>query len=125
MVIGIVSWFTVPDFPENSNLLKSDDKELYTLRLQRDRGEANVDEITLLTLKKVLSDWTSWFQFLLFTFTDTSTYSLAFFVPTILTVYLPLPLIPSSQFLTIIRREWATADLKQVCTRRGPTWPLW
>lgn len=55
----------------------------------RDRGSAEVEKITFRTLKEVLSDWTSWLQFLLFTFTNTSTYSLAFFVPTILTVYFP------------------------------------
>ncbi|KIW35965.1 uncharacterized protein PV06_11727 [Exophiala oligosperma] len=77
--------WTIPDFPENSTLLNSEDKELYTARLMRDRGSAEVEKITFRTLKEVLSDWTSWLQFLLFTFTNTSTYSLAFFVPTILT----------------------------------------
>ncbi|KAK5215971.1 hypothetical protein LTR72_011029 [Exophiala xenobiotica] len=85
MLIGIASYFAIPEFPENSKLLNSEDKELYTARLMRDRGNANVEKITLSILKEVLSDWTSWFQFLLFTFTNTSTYSLAFFVPTILT----------------------------------------
>ncbi|EXJ67576.1 uncharacterized protein A1O5_09589 [Cladophialophora psammophila CBS 110553] len=85
MVLGIVAWFTVPEFPENSKVLKSEDQEVYTARLQRDRGDANVEKITLATLKQVLGDWTSWFQFLLFTFNNASTYSLAFFVPTILT----------------------------------------
>ncbi|OQV05076.1 hypothetical protein CLAIMM_09870 [Cladophialophora immunda] len=85
MLIGIASWFAIQDFPENSTLFNSEDKELYTARLLRDRNNANVEKITMPILKEVLSDWTSWFQFLLFTFTNTSTYSLAFFVPTILT----------------------------------------
>ncbi|EXJ80938.1 hypothetical protein A1O3_07226 [Capronia epimyces CBS 606.96] len=88
MLIGIVSWFAIPHFPQHSNVLSADDKELYTARLQRDHGHGQAngeDKITWSLLGEVLGDWTNWLQILLFTFTNTSTYSLAFFVPTILT----------------------------------------
>lgn len=86
MAIAIICYFSLAPFPEQSHFLKSEDKDLYIARLERDRGDSATEPITWRVLKETLTDWTTWMTWLLFTFTNTSTYALAFFVPTILTV---------------------------------------
>ena len=88
MAIAIIVYFFLAPFPEDARFLKADDKSLYIARLNRDHGSHETEPITLKILKETMCDWTTWMTWLLFSFTNSSTYALAFFVPTILTVSL-------------------------------------
>lgn len=88
MAIAVVCFFFLPSFPEKARFLKAEDKELYLARLDRDRGNHATEPITRKVLKETFCDWTTWATWLLFSFTNSSTYALAFFVPSILNVSL-------------------------------------
>jgi hypothetical protein len=107
MAVAIICYFWLASFPEESRILKAEDKELYIARLERDRGNSATEPITWKVLKETLTDWTTWMTWLLFTFTNSSTYALAFFVPSILTVS-----ITAAAFCLalIMYRAWAILD---------------
>lgn len=86
MAIAVICYFFLVPFPEEARFLKADDKDLYLARLDRDRGSHVTEPITRKVLKEALCDWTTWMTWLMFSFTNSSTYALAFFVPTILSV---------------------------------------
>jgi hypothetical protein len=86
MAVAIICYFWLASFPEESCFLKAEDKDFYITRLERDRGNSATEPITWKVLKETLTDWTTWMTWLLFTFKNSSTYALAFFVPLILTV---------------------------------------
>jgi MFS transporter, ACS family, DAL5 transporter family protein len=107
MAVAIICYFWLASFPEESRFLKPEDKELYIARLERDRGNSATEPITWKVLKETLTDWTTWMTWLLFTFTNSSTYALAFFVPSILTVSITAA---ASGLILIMYRAWAILD---------------
>jgi hypothetical protein len=107
MAIAIISYFCLAPFPEESRFLKAADKDLYIVRLERDRGNSVAEPITWKVLNETLTDWTTWMTWLLFTFTGSSTYALVFFVPTILTVNITAA---ACGLVLTLYRVWAILD---------------
>lgn len=107
MAIAIICYFCLAPFPEESCFLKAADKDLYVARLERDHGNSATEPITWKVLKETLTDWTTWMTWLLFTFTNSSTYALAFFVPTILTVNITAA---AFGLVLTLYRIWAILD---------------
>ncbi|PMD15411.1 MFS general substrate transporter, partial [Hyaloscypha hepaticicola] len=124
MAVAIICYFWLASFPEESRFLKAEDKDLYIARLERDRGNSATEPITWKVLKETLSDWTTWMTWLLFTFTNSSTYALAFFVPSILTgmgyAGLKASLFSAWPYLPTIRLLWIGSYISDKTKMRIP-----
>lgn len=62
--IAIVGWFFIVDFPEKeirkTKFLSPDEAEAVKMRLIRDRGSSEGEQVTWGTIKIVVSDWRLW-----------------------------------------------------------------
>ena len=57
---GIVTWFFIPDFPDQNKFLTNEQTTLVLKRIDEDRGDAVPDELTAEKVRKHLLDWTLW-----------------------------------------------------------------
>lgn len=60
LFLGILSWFFIPDFPHKNRFLTVEQTEVVLKRVNRDRGDASPDIVTLSKVVTHLSDWTLW-----------------------------------------------------------------
>ncbi|KAG5647084.1 hypothetical protein DXG03_001454 [Asterophora parasitica] len=60
LFLGIVSWFFIPDFPDQNKFLTPEQTALVLKRIEDDRGDSIPDKITLKKVFKHLGDWTLW-----------------------------------------------------------------
>lgn len=84
IVVGIAGIIFIVDFPDRATFLNEDQKHLILTRIQRDRGDAKPDPVTLAKLRKYLTDWKVWVFGLMFMSATLAAYSLAYFLPVIL-----------------------------------------
>jgi len=82
--LGIIAFFTVVDFPDKSNFLSEEQKQFVIDRLNKDRGDAMPDKLTLKLVGKHLTDWKIWVFSFLFMAATTGAYAFAYFLPVIL-----------------------------------------
>ncbi|GMK56062.1 hypothetical protein CspeluHIS016_0211180 [Cutaneotrichosporon spelunceum] len=85
IVISFVGYAFIIDFPDKASYLDEEEKRIVALRIQRDRADAKPDPLTMKKVLKYLLLWQPWLYALMFMSTTTATYSLAYFLPTILT----------------------------------------
>jgi len=57
---GIVTWFFIPDFPDQNKFLTDEQTTLVLKRIDEDRGDAVPDELTAEKVRRHLLDWTLW-----------------------------------------------------------------
>ena len=57
---GIVAWFFIVDFPQKAKFLHDYERERIIDRLNKDRGDAEHDQITRAKVLTHLSDWKLW-----------------------------------------------------------------
>lgn len=130
VVIGVVAYFFLQDFPDKATFLNEHERNIIITRIQRDRGDATPDPLTLHKALKYIIDPKIWLFSIMFAGTTLASYSMAFFLPTILQVRLrrgvetrslPISDHPSqsslSSDLKLTYREWAS----QTCSRRSCT----
>lgn len=84
VIVGIIAFFTIVDFPDKASFLTSEQKELVRTRIQRDRGDAEHDPLTLGKVGKYALDLKIWLYAVMFCGTTVASYSLAYFLPMIL-----------------------------------------
>ncbi|KAI9813844.1 MAG: hypothetical protein M1827_003634 [Pycnora praestabilis] len=84
IVLGAISKLLIPDWPEQAKFLNSEEKALLARRLQNDGGPAQMNVLNRQSLMLVLKDWKIWTGTLIYVCMATSSYSTAFFIPTIL-----------------------------------------
>ncbi|KAL8719452.1 MAG: hypothetical protein Q9225_003541 [Loekoesia sp. 1 TL-2023] len=82
--VAVVSKWLIADWPENAKFLDDNERALLVHRLEKDEGHAKMDRLNKKTLKRILSDWKIWVAALMFFGTCTSTYSLSYYLPTVL-----------------------------------------
>lgn len=84
VVIALIAYLTVTDFPDKATFLDPEEKRIVTLRIERDRADSKPDPLTMAKIGKYLLQWRPWCFAIFFMSTTTATYSLAYFMPTIL-----------------------------------------
>jgi len=60
LLLGSLTWFFIPDFPDQNKFLTSEQTALVLQRIDEDRGDAVPDNVTAGKVRKYLSDWTIW-----------------------------------------------------------------
>jgi hypothetical protein len=60
LFLGSLTWFFIPDFPDQNRFLTSEQTALVLQRIDEDRGDAVPDLVTAEKVKCHLSDWTIW-----------------------------------------------------------------
>lgn len=84
IVLAIPIFFFIADFPEKSSWLKEEELELVRNRLKADRGEVLEEKASKEALWAVATDWKVYVMASLLMLPTAGSYSLAFFVPSIL-----------------------------------------
>lgn len=84
VVVGIVAYFTLVDFPDRATFLTEEQKKFILTRIERDRGDSTHDPVTLKKVIKYARDWKIWLYALMFCSATVASYSLAYFGPMIL-----------------------------------------
>lgn len=82
--IGIMGYLFITDFPDKAHFLTDEQKNIIITRIQRDRGDAEVDKLTKAKFWEYLFDFKLWLFGFFFGATTTGSYSLAYFLPGIL-----------------------------------------
>jgi hypothetical protein len=101
VAIGLFAPLFLIDFPDKARFLKPDEKEHVLNRLNIERGDGETHSLSWKLLRQHLSDWTLWWISLVYLCNVGPIYSLAYFVPTILNVYLIFTLSNSSHSDTL------------------------
>jgi MFS family permease len=60
VVVGILTWLFVPDFPDRNRFLNTEDTKMIMDRVEADRGDSVPDAINLRVILKHLSDPFLW-----------------------------------------------------------------
>ncbi|KAF4125484.1 Major Facilitator Superfamily [Geosmithia morbida] len=88
LVIGIIFWFLLPDFPEESKWLKADEKAYVSARLRVDQGNsARERRITLRDVGRVFKDYKVIVGGIMYMGLIVPAYSYAYFAPGIIKGY--------------------------------------
>ncbi|EPQ27379.1 uncharacterized protein PFL1_04918 [Pseudozyma flocculosa PF-1] len=87
IVLGVSAYWLIIDFPDRAvetGFLKPEERDLILTRIQRDRGDAEADPLTMAKLRKYALDIKPWIYGIMFMNTTLPTYAYAFFLPVIL-----------------------------------------
>lgn len=60
MLLSILSWLYIPDFPDKNRFLTREQTEFVLQRIELDRGDSVPDPITFEKARLHLSDWRLW-----------------------------------------------------------------
>lgn len=74
----------IVDFPDKAHFLQEHEKELIRTRIERDRGDAEYDPLTMKKFTSYVCDVKIWVFAYIFCTAGTSTYALSYFLPRIL-----------------------------------------
>ncbi|KAI9756266.1 MAG: hypothetical protein M4579_003933 [Chaenotheca gracillima] len=85
VVVAIIAWFFVVDWPETSKFLTDADRELLLQRLATDVGVAKMNRLDKNAGKRISKDWKIYVGTLMYFGVVNTGYSTSFFLPTILT----------------------------------------
>ena len=80
----MIAFFVLIDVPDQSKFLTEEQKAFVIERVNRDRGDAVADKITLASTSTHLKDWKIWSYAFLFLTATTPSYALSYFLPVIL-----------------------------------------
>ncbi|KAF8070733.1 major facilitator superfamily domain-containing protein [Lyophyllum atratum] len=84
LFLGLLSWFYIPDFPDQNKFLTPDQTALVLKRIEEDRGDSIPDTLTAKKVFKHLSDWTLWSYGTMFMCSTLPAYAQAYFISIIL-----------------------------------------
>ncbi|KAL8662028.1 MAG: hypothetical protein Q9202_005082 [Teloschistes flavicans] len=83
-VVAIIAKWLIVDWPEEAKFLNGDERAVLLQRLKEDEGFAKMDTLDRKSLQRTLSDWKIWVGGLMYLGTTTSTYSVSYYLPTVL-----------------------------------------
>ncbi|KAF8972548.1 major facilitator superfamily domain-containing protein [Flammula alnicola] len=84
IVLGILTWLFVPDFPDKSRFLSVEERKMILDRVEADRGDSIPDEMTMAKLIKHLTDPLVWAFCYMFLASTVPAYAIGFFITIIL-----------------------------------------
>ncbi|KAG0347967.1 hypothetical protein BG004_006445 [Podila humilis] len=83
VLLTVVVWFFLPDFPQTAAFLDQEEKDLAVTRLKIDAGPANQTEFSWKQFRMVFTDWKVYLHMLAYILNATPLYSLSLFIPSI------------------------------------------
>ncbi|KAG9049977.1 hypothetical protein FS837_008327 [Tulasnella sp. UAMH 9824] len=83
-VLGLIAYFVVVDFPDRNTFLTPEETGFVKSRIDEDRGDAQFDTLTVQKALAYTCDLKLWAYGLLFMCCTFPSYSIAFFLPTII-----------------------------------------
>ena len=84
IVVGLASWYYIPEFPERTRWLSASEKHVAINRITKDRGDGEYDNNSLRQKLKSMFDWKLGVFCLQYYIATCAIYSLSFFIPVIL-----------------------------------------
>ncbi|TFK44848.1 major facilitator superfamily domain-containing protein [Crucibulum laeve] len=84
IVLGILTWLFVPDFPDKNKFLNEEQTKMVLERVEADRGDSVPDQITGRKILSHMSEWTLWAFALMFLSSTMPAYAIGFFITIIL-----------------------------------------
>ncbi|KAI4127440.1 MAG: hypothetical protein LQ338_003210 [Usnochroma carphineum] len=84
VVLALVSWFVVADWPETAKFLKPEERALVNRRIHEDMAGAAMDGFDSKSRRRIFLDWKIWTGVIIYLGCANNGYSGAFFTPTIL-----------------------------------------
>ncbi|KAL1916868.1 uncharacterized protein VTP21DRAFT_5065 [Calcarisporiella thermophila] len=84
VIVAFISYFYLPDFPENSPFLNERERSLCVARLKKDAGAASQQHFSWNQCFMVLRDWKVPMHMAVYITTSTPLYSLSLFLPSII-----------------------------------------
>lgn len=84
ILIAVLGYCLIVDFPDRSTFLTPEQKEMVQVRIQRDRGDAEVDPMTKAKFIAYCLEPKIWLFALWFCITTLGTYAMSYFLPRIL-----------------------------------------
>ncbi|KAL8775825.1 MAG: hypothetical protein Q9194_003601 [Teloschistes cf. exilis] len=84
MFIWVIAKWLIVDWPEQAQFLNSDERVVLLQRLEEDEGFAKMNTLNRKSFLRTLSDWKIWVGGLMYLGTTTSTYSVSYYLPTVL-----------------------------------------
>lgn len=82
--LGIIGWFLIVDFPDKNKFLSAEQTSWVIDRVNRERGDAMADKLTLATTLRHAADFKIWGFALCFMSSTMPAYAFAYFLPVIL-----------------------------------------
>lgn len=83
-VIGLLSLFIIPNWPETATFLNPTERSLLLTRLSTDVADAKMDRLDRPALKRIFSDWKIYISILMYLGVINTGYATSFFTPTII-----------------------------------------
>lgn len=85
MVIGVVSWFVIVDFPCDAAFLTPEEREMVMRRLEADgQHGARNEEFKWSEFRKSFTDWKTWTGMMMYMGVDGALYAFSLFLPSII-----------------------------------------
>ncbi|KAF9451529.1 MFS general substrate transporter [Macrolepiota fuliginosa MF-IS2] len=84
ILFGLVSWFFIPDFPDQNKFLTEEETKVVLERVEQDRGDSIPDELTVGKVLQHLGDWKMWAFAMMYFCATIPAYAIGFFVTIIL-----------------------------------------
>ncbi|KAJ3498476.1 hypothetical protein NLJ89_g10215 [Agrocybe chaxingu] len=84
IVLGLLTWLFVPDFPDKSRFLTEEQRKMILDRVEADRGDSVPDKMTGTKIIRHLSDPILWIMALMFMCSTMPAYAIGFFITIIL-----------------------------------------
>lgn len=84
VLVGLLGYVLIHDFPDKARFLNETEREMVQTRIQRDRGDAKPDPLTMKKFLTYLCDVKLWVWGFMFGSSTVGSYSLAYFLPAIL-----------------------------------------
>jgi cyanate permease len=84
VVIGVVTYFFIPDWPEDAKFLNEEERKMLLTRLSADTGDAVMDRLDKRSAKRIFTDWKNYLGVVMYFGVVQSGYGTSFFIPTIL-----------------------------------------
>ncbi|KAL9588404.1 MAG: hypothetical protein Q9203_002789 [Teloschistes exilis] len=82
--VAVIAKWLIVDWPEQAQFLNSDERVVLLQRLEEDEGFAKMNTLNRKSFLRTLSDWKIWVGGLMYLGTTTSTYSVSYYLPTVL-----------------------------------------
>lgn len=96
VLIGIMSFWMVHDFPDEATFLTEDDRKRVIRRLKLDQqSSAEHEEFKMKYVWASVMDWKTWTGALIYMGCDGSLYAFSLFIPTIINELVSIPNLPS------------------------------
>jgi hypothetical protein len=85
IVIGVISWWMIVDFPSEAKFLTPEEKELVRRRLEADGQHGARDEkFQWRRMRESFEDWKTWTGMVMYMGVDGALYAFSLFLPTII-----------------------------------------